>query len=117
MIKVKYEDYYNDNNVHNHAITFGSMNEFQDWMFNQMKVEYEHTNFPIKKRDDGYLQSIRITIDFGHNFYINLVEIDEGIVFSDGKYTSNQYHISKSMSEFNKDCVNRASKPKFNFVD
>lgn len=118
MIKVKYEDYYDDNNTHSHTITFDSMEEFQNWMFDQMRVEYENTNFPTKiRKSDGYLQSIRLTIDCGHSFYINLVETNDGIIFSDGKHTSNQYHISKSMSEFNKKCEDRAKAPKFNFIE
>ena len=118
MIKIKYEDYYNDNNVNDHAITFNSMNEFQDWMFNQMRISYKNTNFPTKKRDsDGYLQSIRITISSGHSYYINLVETEEGIIFSDGKYTNNKQHISKLMSEFNEKCKKRANNPQFNFID
>lgn len=125
MIKIFYEEYYNDFLRKNHTKTFSSLEELEEWIFGQMKRAY-NDSFAMFFPTPEILERIHSDgpgrIEFqpemgGADFWIHKIESYDGIIFSDGVYTAKQKHWSMEMKDWLRHCDKKKRDPKFNFVE
>lgn len=125
MIRVKYERYLNDFCRKNEVKSFKDLSELEDWIFNQMQVDYTEDHrwmyFPTPKSVARYGGEGPGEISFtptygGENIWIHQIETGDGIIFSDGKFTAGKKHWSVGVQEWLIHCNERKKAPKFNFV-
>jgi len=124
MITVYYEEYHNDYIRYNHVKRFESLKELEDWIFNQMQADYSAswamsvpTPEAAKRINGGYPWEISFRPVFrGPDYWIHMIENDEGIIFSDGRRTSNQRHWNDEVKKWLVNFEHRRKQPKFNFV-
>lgn len=105
--------------------TFSDLDELENWIFNQMKQDYNKygaMTFPTLKFYNKYGFSgpgrISFQPEYGDaDIWIHKIESSQGIIFSDGTYTSGQKHWSRQVQEWLQHCDDRKRAPKFNFVE
>lgn len=96
-----------------------------DWMFNQMQQDYMNQSamsFPTPKKVASIGETGPWTIEFRpvwgeESIWIHQIESNDGIIFSDGRFTSRQKHWSKSVQDWLIRCEQRRRQPKFNFAE
>lgn len=117
MISIRYEEYYNDFKRKNYEKRFKDLEELEEWIFGQMRQDYSKElyimYFPRKEAS---------SIDFipfcgGPSIFIHQIENEEGILLSDGEFTSGQKHMSHKIKEWCEHCEERRKAPKFKFVE
>ena len=116
MYTVKYELYRHDYDRQHVEKTFNTLDDIENWIFNQMKNDYH----------DGYLYMYfpvngESHISFkpqtpGPEYWIHEIDSPNGIEFTDGKYTCNQEHTSETIQHWFKHCAERQKKPTFKFA-
>lgn len=120
MITIKYEIYHNDyNRQTNLTKTFSTLDDFGEWLI-------DHAT-PYVKEDDVLRSKSYLTVDYTNyykqfkevgclvsrnygedeDYWVYLVENDEGIIYSDGTYTHGKNHVSKAMLNFLRDLENQ----------
>ena len=114
MITVKYEYYYNDNNFDHRKKDFANLDHFEIWIKNQMHVS---------KLDKW----IRFCPDLGYmtmqpdgpgwSYHIHQIEDEDGIIFSDGQYTSGQKHVANCVRKWMEELEVKLKTPMYNFVN
>lgn len=114
MLKVRIEEYHNDNNFKHHLQTFTSFNALQRWVLGTMNVSspkdwISFSSNPIffRMQPDGP----------GWSYKIHLIEDQDGIIFSDGQHTAGQRHIADCVKRWLDDFKHELETPKFNFVN
>lgn len=125
MVKIKYEEYYNDYFRRNHEKTFSNLTDLENWMFDQMQQDYSKSHgmyFPTPEKSARFHSEGPSRIEFtpklgGPTFWIRQIENYGGIIFSDGTFTSRKKHWSKEIQEWLKHCDMRQHSPKFSFVE
>lgn len=125
MIKVKYEEYYNDYFRRNHEKSFSDLTDLENWIFNQMQQDYTkpftmyfHTPEKNARIHGEGASRIEFTPRWGGcTFWIHQMENYDGIIFSDGTFTSGQKHWSQEVQEWLAHCDKRQHSPKFAFVN
>lgn len=125
MLRVRYERYWNDYRRKDEVKTFADLDELADWMFNQMQQDYTNQStmsFPTPKKVASIGETGPWTIEFrpvwGEEIiWIHQIESNDGIIFSDGRFTSRQKHWSKSVQDWLIRCEQRRRQPKFNFAE
>lgn len=120
MIRIRYEEYYNDYRRTHHRKTFENLDEVADWIFMQMKTNYSdkqkgwlYMSFPI-------LTASCITFKPEHGkaaYWIHEISDERGILLTDGIYTAGKKHISKEVVEWSEKCKKRQYDPQFIFVN
>ena len=126
MIKVKYEVYWNDMNKKHKEKSFYNLKEVENWIFGMMKRDYSDDwamHFPTQEKVNRLNEKGPWEIEFrpergGASYWIHQMETNEGIIFTDGKYTARQRHWSQRVKEWIDHCEERrTAKPKFIFID
>lgn len=129
MIKVKYEMYWNDLNKKHEVKSFYSLKDVENWMFDMMKRDYVNDDwamrFPtqesvkrVQRLGGSGLWGIEFRPEIGGvTYWIHQMETNDGIIFTDGKYTSRQKHWNKEVREWIDHCEERRIKPKFIFAE
>jgi len=126
MIKIKYERYWNDFIRKNEEKTFVDLDALANWIFGQMQQDYTKDSlvmsFPTPEKVKRIKASGPYRIEFKpqrgeESFWIYLIENSDGIIFSDGKFTSGQKHWSSEVQAWLTACEKRRTCPTFNFVD
>ena len=129
MIRIYYEEYYNDCRRTNHTRDFTSLQELEDWIFGQMRQKYsdkEHgwlaMSFPVPEVAERVKSDGPWGIEFkpeygGVTYWIHKIERGHGIIFSDGKHTDGRKHWSKEVQEWLIHCKERQYNPQFEFED
>lgn len=126
MIRIYYEEYYNDYHRNDHEKSFYSIEELEEWIFGQMRQDYTDKkrwamSFPTPKRVKSINESGPWSIEFkpgyeSPTFWIHMIKNDQGIIFSDGNMTAKKKHWSKEIQDWLEHCENRRRNPQFNFV-
>ena len=125
MIKVFFEEYYNDFFRKNHVKTFSDLQELEAWIFGQMRRDTREDFamfFPTPEILDRIGSDGPGRIEFkpqhgGPDFWIHKIENYDGIIFSDGIYTSRKRHWSNDMKEWLRHCDKRKRSPQYSFVE
>lgn len=125
MLRVRYERYWNDYRRKDEVKAFADLDELADWMFNQMQQDYMNQSamsFPTSKKVASIGETGPWTIEFRpvwgeESIWIHQIESNDGIIFSDGRFTSRQKHWSKSVQDWLIRCEQRRRQPKFNFAE
>lgn len=126
MIKIKYERYWNDFIRKNEEKTFADLDALADWIFGQMQQDYTKDSFVMSFPTPEKVKRIKADgpyrIEFKprwgeESFWIYLIENSNGIIFSDGKFTSGQKHWSLEVQTWLTACEKRRAYPTFNFVE
>lgn len=119
MYKITYQNLKEHSSI-KHTKNFENLDELQDWIFKTAIKNIEGTyemSFPNEK----YIYPIRWWLgrDDG-TIMIRLIESNNGILFSEGTYTSNQKFIAKKILnwciEMKEKCKNGFN-PKYNFIE
>lgn len=126
MIKIKYERYWNDFIRKSEEKTFFGLEDLADWIFGQMQQDYTKDfvmSFPtpaklkrIGEADGPYRIEFK-PVRGGESIWIYLIQDTNGILFSDGRFTSGKKHWSRTVQEWCIACDKRQHAPTFNFVD
>lgn len=126
MVKIKYERYWNDFIRKSEEKTFYGLDELANWIFDQMQQDYTKDfvmSFPtpeklrrIRETDGPYRIEFKPTRG-GESIWIYLIQDSNGIIFSDGRFTSGKKHWSRAVQEWCIACDKRQHAPTFNFVD
>ena len=125
MIRVKYERYWNDLIRKNEEKSFADLNALADWIFGQMQQDYKKDfamSFPTPEVAKRIGEKGPWRIEFkpqygGETFWIHQIEDFNGIIFSDGQFTSRRTHWTTEVQQWLTACDARRRAPKFNFVD
>lgn len=125
MYKIYAEKYRNDYTRKNVEMSFISLNEIFEYLKDiscNFSNKYDN-RFPQKKNynDNAKNWPGRISVsDEKDNYYtvfwIHQIESQNGIVFSDGKFTRGEHFCAKSVEEWLNKCHEEKNK-KFNFVE
>lgn len=123
MITVRMIQYWNDYHKKELRKRFGGLGELEDWIFDQMRVNYtsesgkDMLSFP-KCDTRNRIHEISVRPEYGgYVFWIKLIEDgDSGIIFSDGTFTAGQKHCTKSVREWMAGCEDRKNNPTFHFA-
>ncbi|MCM1221619.1 MAG: hypothetical protein NC548_44790 [Lachnospiraceae bacterium] len=123
MITVRMIQYWNDYHKKELREHFGSLEGLEEWIFDQMRVDYAseqgrgYLSFPRCDTSDRiYRISVRPERG-GHVFWIKMIEDEEsGIIFSDGTFTAGQKHCTKAVRKWLAGCEDRKKKPVFRFA-
>lgn len=124
MIKVKYEKYYNDYIRTDEFKTFNSLEDLANWLFGLVKGEYKKSMWfidPNSKHiynNDDTLRLDRSCIksnDGKYIYWIELIEKDEVIIYSTGKFTNGICHWNEEVKQWLVACRERMNNPVFNF--
>ena len=114
MLKVRIEEYHNDNNFHHHVQTFASLDALKQWVLGRMHVSnpkdwISFSSNPVffRMQPDGP----------GWSYKIHLIEDSDGIIFSDGQHTAGQRYIADCVKRWLDDFKQELETPKFNFVN
>jgi hypothetical protein len=103
--------------------TFSNLTGVEDWLFNtamRSSRGYENLYFPKteptswKKIPEPSRIETRDSNDW--SIWIHRIDSDNGIIFSDGKYTCGIKHWNNEVKEWLKHCDERKANPKFNFA-
>lgn len=114
MLKVKIEEYHNDNNFHYFTRDFNSLKELQAWVMSQMHVTVLKDWIWL----DSKVAYFKIQPDGpGWSYKIHQIEDEDGIIFSDGQHTAGQRHIADCVKQWLDDLKQELEAPKFNFVN
>lgn len=113
MYTVKYERHRNDYEKQHLEIKFNSLDEIENWIFNQMKNNYqEYMRFPV-----NYTDRINFKPETpGPYYWIHEIDSSNGIEFTDGTYTCNQEHKSETIQHWLEHCEERQKNPTFKFA-
>lgn len=116
MIKVTYENYYNDfMRRQNLVIHFQSLEAFKNWVESNTVGD---TNKPRVLWWPHYKESncFRYNIQNGWTRFIRMIENEEGIIFTDGFYTSGKCHSSDAFYKWCQERIQNQKKAQYNFV-
>lgn len=126
MLKVKYEQYWNDSNRKIEELTCLDLEDLENWMFDQMEQNYTVSenamNFPTPEvalrigARTPWAIGLKPKQD-GETFLVRLIQSDQGIIFSDGTFTAGQKHWSTQVRDWLIHCEERRKAPQFNFVE
>lgn len=126
MLRVKYERYWNDFIRKNEEMSFLSLEGLEEWLFGQMKQNYTKNqfvmSFPTPEKAARIGESGPWEIEFkpeygGESFWIHLIQSEQGIIFSDGRFTAGQKHWSAEVQNWLRHCEERRKAPKFDFAE
>lgn len=119
MILIKYENYFYDCYRKHYEKIFSSLSELKKWVFDsQISKKWDNRRAFIFPNDNYPTMTIEVNRDKAcGDIWIHEIFKDGRIVFSDGKYTSGQKHISKELLAWCKECEEYRCKPKFDFED
>lgn len=119
MYTVKYERHRNDYEKQHLEIKFNSLDEIENWIFDQMKNDYHNNGnlnmymyFPI----DGICRIKFKPQTPGPYYWIHEIDSSNGIEFTDGTYTCNQEHKSETIQHWLEHCEERRKNPTFKFA-
>ena len=124
-MKVIFEKYTNDYNRKSETKTFTSLTELENWIFGQMQQDYSRNRyamwFPLPESVKKYKRDGPGSIEFrpcygGEDIWIHQIESNDGIIFSDGRFTSGQKHWTIDVQNWLVHCEQRRKNPKFNFA-
>lgn len=114
MLKVRIEEYHNDNNFSHHLQTFTSLDALKQWVLGTMNVSKPKDWISFSSNPVFF----RIQPDGpGWSYKIHLIEDQDGIIFSDGQHTAGQRHIANCVKQWLDDFKQELEAPKFNFVN
>lgn len=123
MVTVYYEEYTNDYNRRNKTKDFGSLAQFEDWFFGLCKRSYtEYIGIPdpdtaiFRPSEMPYALSVNAMWDDNCTYWIHMILRNNGIIFSDGKYTDRQKHWNDTTKDMCRQMLARRNNPTFNFV-
>lgn len=124
-MKVIFEKYIDDYNCKSETKTFTSLTELESWIFGQMQQDYARNRYamwlPLPESVKKYKQDGPGSIEFrpccgGESILIHQIESNDGIIFSDGRFTSGQKHWTIAVQNWLVHCEQRRKNPKFNFA-
>lgn len=125
MIRVEYQKYWNDLRTQNGLVkTFYSLKDVENWLFDnasRSRGGYNNLFFPptVPTNWKANPEPSRIETHDAEDWdiWIHRIDNENGIIFSDGKYTSGMKHWNEEVKEWLARCAERkADKPQFNFV-
>lgn len=120
MIKVTYERYHNDyTRMENQEATFGTICELVDWVRRQANPRDGIYGFNyLKTKDPEDIHRIEFSQrgEFYDTTWIHKIENENGIIFSDGRYTSRQVHCGSTGEEILRR-IKAIRDEQYNFVD
>ena len=124
-MKAIIEKYTSDYNRKSETKTFTSLTELENWIFGQMQQNYSRNRyamwFPLPESVKKYKRDGPGSIEFrpccgGEDILIHQIESNDGIIFSDGRFTSGQKHWTIDVQNWLVHCEQRRKSPKFNFA-
>ena len=121
MIKVAYELYKNDYNRRIAEKTFASLNAFEDWFFGLCKGKY-NDDISVPNPDNGIwsegpsCMEVRCYSTDGVCYWIRMIQIGNGIMYTDGKLTNGMKHWNEDAKEMCRRMLKRKKAPAFNFI-
>lgn len=108
MIKITYEEYWNDFTRREHTKYLRSLQDLEGWIFGSMLGKF-HMYFPIKADRIEWCPTGRYP-----DLWIHQVEDDDGILMSDGKYTDGEKFMADCIKTWCLHCRERQNeRPKF----
>lgn len=123
MIRVTYTKYRNDYDRKDEKISFYNLKELEDWLFNMKTGSYERNMYftsPDRSHYyDGKLQldsSCISSNDGKYDIWVQMIENDDGIMYSTGRYTNGICHWNDQVKDFLRSCRKRQKGNQFNFV-
>lgn len=123
MFTIYGEKYYNDFTRQNVRMSFHSLNEIYDYM---KSISYgfsdKYGNYFPTRRGDDYNWCGRISCSdkedkLYRNFWIYKIENENGILYSNGRYTDGEKFCAKIVEDWLMDCRNKMENKKFSFVE
>ena len=122
MLKVKFEEYFNDNNKRFFDKNFNTWEGFQEYILGYSVSDFflkERSTFPEKKNNKmlHYVWSINKGMSHCQFLNIHSIESDRGIEYSYGTFTNSIPHISDKTMDIVENCRERINRTEFNFVD
>lgn len=116
MIKVTYEHYYNDYiRKQNLVMHFQSLEAFYNWIKSNTVGDVNNSRilwFPHYRESNCF----RYNIQNGWVCFVRMIENEEGIIFTDGFYTSGKRHSSNEFYEWCQERIKEQKKTQYNFV-
>lgn len=116
MYTVKYEMHRNDYDKQHMEKTFNSLNDIENWIFNQMKNNYHNDEFNMYFPIDGIFRIKFKPQTPGPQYWIHEIDSSNGIEFTDGEYTCSQEHKSETIQHWLEHCEERRKNPIFKFA-
>lgn len=125
MLRVKYERYLNDFHHKSETESFADLIELESWMFGQMQQDYSGGKgtmfFPtprkMKRIGEHGPRYIELRPVYGEEqIWIHQIESPNGIIFSDGRFTSGKKYWTGEVQEWLMHCEQRRKNPQFNFA-
>ena len=122
MLKVKFEEYFNDNNRRFFDKSFNTWEEFQEYVLSYSVSDFflkERSTFPKKKNGKmiHYVWSINKGMHHCQFLNIHLIESNRGIEYSYGTFTNSMNHISTKAMKIVENLLNEINRSEFNFID
>ena len=122
MVTVYYEEYTNDYLRRDKQKTFMSLSGFEDWFFGLCKRSYkDYISIPDPDttifRPDEMPYSLDVNAMWTDNchYWVHMIR-NNGIVFSDGRYTDGQKHWNDTTKDMCRRMLARRNNPQFDFV-
>lgn len=125
MLRVKYERYLNDFHHKSETKSFADLIELESWMFGQMQQDYSGDkgamSFPTPRKAKRIGENgpwcIELRPVYGEEqIWIHQIETPNGIIFSDGRFTSGKKYWTGEVQEWLMHCEQRRKNPQFNFA-
>lgn len=116
MIKVTYEQYYNDYiRKQNLIIHFQSLGAFKNWVESNTVGDIHSAKilwWPHRQESNCF----RYNMQNGWCCFIRMIENEEGIIFTDGFYTSGKRHSSNAFYEWCQERILNQQRAQYKFV-
>lgn len=116
MIRVTYEQYYNDYmRKQNLVMHFQSLDAFKNWVESNTVGDVNNAQilwWPHYRESNCF----RYKMQNGRICFIRMIENEEGIIFTDGFYTSGKCHSSNEFYEWCQEKIQKQKKAQYNFV-
>lgn len=127
MITVKYTRYRNDYDKRVETKSFYTLEDLADWLFEKCRGKYKDGMYFINPDNDKFchdangklrLDNSCISVrydDTGYCTWIEQIQDENVIIYSDGKYTNGICHWNETIKQWLRDCRERQINPQFNF--
>ena len=121
MVKVYYEEYHNDYFRPEKTQCFYGLSDFEDWFFEKARGKYaDKISAPNPDNriwsDGPSCLECNCMWEEDKTYWVRMIVVDGGIIYSDGKLTNNQKHWNETAKEMCRRIIKRKKNPTFNFI-
>lgn len=110
MIAIEYERYWNDYTRQKKLTkSFSSLSSLANWLFD---MNTDPNGYGLYF-GEGLIES---KDEQGWTIWVRIIRNENGIIFSDGRYTMGQKHCNDTVKEWVSECMERKNHPVYNFV-